>query len=245
MGHTPYRVAPFSDGGALHLDWLLLCKVAVAGAAFGLAARLFAELAHGMQGVFKSLIKTPYWRPAVGGLGVIGLAYLFGPDYLGLGVSSPDPQQVTILSSFRPDGAHTWSWLLKIVFTVMTLSSGFKGGEVTPLFFIGASLGNVLARPLNAPTDLFAGLGFVAVFAAAANTPLACTLMAIELFGVGIGPNVVYFAVACFVAYFFGGHAGIYLSQRVATPKVMQGDEAPYSDHPQLRTARERRSHSP
>lgn len=227
VGHTPYHIAAFGGAGgpgALHLDWVLLAKVALAGAAFGLAARLFAELAHDVQHAFKRLIKVPYLRPAVGGIGVIGLAWMFGGDSLGIGVTHPDPGVVTIVSSFREGGAHPWSWLLKIVFTVMTISSGFKGGEVTPLFYIGASLGNVLARPLHAPTDLFAGLGFVAVFAAAANTPLACTIMAVELFGVGIGPHVVYFAVACFVAYFFGGHAGIYLSQRIATPKLHNHD---------------------
>lgn len=227
VGHTPYHIAAFGGAGgaaALHLDWVLLAKVAVAGAAFGLTARLFAELAHGAQHVFKRFIKAPYLRPAVGGVGVIGLAWMFGSDYLGIGVTNPDPGVVTIVSSFHEGGAQTWSWLLKIVFTVMTLSSGFKGGEVTPLFYIGASLGNVLAGPLHAPTDLMAGLGFVAVFAAAANTPLACTIMAVELFGVGIGPHVVYFAVACFTAYFFGGHAGIYLSQRIATPKLHNHD---------------------
>ncbi|RZK96987.1 MAG: voltage-gated chloride channel protein, partial [Methylobacterium sp.] len=111
---------------------------------------------------------------------------------------------------------HPWSWALKILFTVVTLSAGFKGGEVTPLFFIGAALGNALAGLLGAPVDLFAALGFVAVFAGAANTPLACTLMGIELFGATHG---VYLAVACFLAYLCSGHNGIYLSQRIAVPK--------------------------
>jgi H+/Cl- antiporter ClcA len=88
---------------------------------------------------------------------------------------------------------------------------------VTPLFFIGAALGNALAGLLSAPTDLFAALGFVAVFAGASNTPIACTLMGIELFGATHG---VYIATACFLAYFFSGHSGIYLSQRVAVPKM-------------------------
>lgn len=238
VGHTPYHVAAISAEGHSHLNWLLLTKVAAAGALFGLAARLFAELAHAVQHGFKLLIRTPYLRPAFGGLGVIGLVFLCGADYLGIGVTSPDPHAVSIVSSFREGGAQPWSWLLKIIFTVMTLASGFKGGEVTPLFFIGAALGNALAGPLRAPVDLFAGLGFVAVFAAAANTPLACTIMAVELFGTGGGPNVVYFAVACFGAYFFGGHAGIYVSQRIATPKIQTGDVPPDAS---LHTARELR----
>jgi H+/Cl- antiporter ClcA len=147
------------------------------------------------------------------------LVYLFGTrDYLGLGTSSPDPQAVTILAAFRPQGVQNWSWLLKLIFTALTLGSGFKGGEVTPLFFIGASLGQVLARLLAAPVDLFAGLGFVAVFAGATNTPLACTLMAIELFGAQYTP---YFALACFLAYWFSGHSSIYHAQRL--PNKMSG----------------------
>jgi hypothetical protein len=98
----------------------------------------------------------------------------------------------------------------------VTLSSGFKGGEVTPLFFIGATLGNTLAWLFNAPVDLFAGLGFLAVFAGATNTPLACTVMGVELFGSG---HTVYFATACFMAYYFSGHSGIYSSQRLVVPK--------------------------
>ena len=96
------------------------------------------------------------------------------------------------------------------------MSAGFKGGEVTPLFFIGAGLGHALAVPLGAPTDLFAAMGFIAIFAGATNTPLACTLMGIELFGAA---NSAYFAVACFVAYYCSGHTGIYMSQRIAESK--------------------------
>jgi H+/Cl- antiporter ClcA len=106
--------------------------------------------------------------------------------------------------------------LLKLLFTAVTLGSGFQGGEVTPLFVIGATLGATLGRVLGVPIPLMAALGFVAVFAGATNTPIACTIMGIELFGSGaIAP----FAVACVVAYVFSAHRGIYGSQRVDTPK--------------------------
>jgi H+/Cl- antiporter ClcA len=203
---------------------VLLGKVAVAGMLFGLTSVLFAELVHGLHHLFRDTIRWPLLRPAIGGLIVIGLVHLLGTrDYLGLGVSSPDPKSITILSCFHAGGAGTWSWLWKIVFTAVTLSSGFKGGEVTPLFFIGAALGNLLAWLFGAPVDLFAALGFVAVFAGATNTPLACTVMAIELFG---GEFTLYFAVACVVAYLFSGHSGIYLSQRIGTPKLTTPDGA-------------------
>jgi len=94
---------------------------------------------------------------------------------------------------------------------------GFKGGEVTPLFFIGATLGNTLAIITGSPVDLMAGLGFIAVFAGATNAPLACTIMGVELFG---AENITYYAVACFTAYYFSGHSGIYSSQRIAISKM-------------------------
>ncbi len=201
----------------LRINPALLGKVVIAGILFGLASLLFAELAHGLQKLFKKYIPFAPLRPVVGGAIVIGMTYALGArDYLGLGLIAPREGMVTILSAFHQDGAHAWSWWWKILFTVMTLSSGFKGGEVTPLFFIGATLGNTLSWIFGAPVDLFAALGFIAVFAGATNTPLACTVMGIELFG---SQHSVYFAVACFIAYYFSGHSGIYPSQRIGVPK--------------------------
>jgi H+/Cl- antiporter ClcA len=202
--HTAYVVAPgVPDPG-------LLLKAAVAGAAFGLAGQVFAELTHAIQRAFARLSDSAAVRPALGGVVVIVLVAVCGSrDYLGLGVDG-------IVSSFRPGGASSFAWAWKILFTAVTVGSGFKGGEVTPLFYVGASLGSVLARLLSAPVDLFAGLGLVAVFAGAANTPLACTLMGVELFGAAsLGPV----AVACCTAYLFSGHSGIYGAQRVGVRK--------------------------
>jgi H+/Cl- antiporter ClcA len=108
---------------------------------------------------------------------------------------------------------------LKILFTVVTLSVGFKGGEVTPLFFIGATLGSALSCCVPLPTALLAGMGFVAVFAGATNTPLACMLMGIELFG---AESAVYVAIACVVAYLISGHNSIYGKQRIGESKSSQ-----------------------
>lgn len=183
---------------------------------------LFAELTHSIGRGFKRLIPQAMFRPVLGGAIVIALVLLLGTrDYLGLGVTSNHPGSVSIVSSFTPGGVTPWSWWWKLLFTAVTLGSGFKGGEVTPLFFIGAALGNVLGHFMGAPVDLFAALGFVAVFAGATNTPLACTLMGIELFGADIA---VYVAVTCFLAYVFSGHSGIYLSQRIGTAKGDAGD---------------------
>ena len=219
--HTAYQQITLADSGLsqhlAHLDWLLLGKVAVAAIAFGLVSALFAELTHGFQRLAKQTIRHPMLRPVAGGLLVIGLTLLLGrPDYLGLGVHAPQAGTVTILSSFHDGGAEAWSWWWKLLFTAVTLGTGFKGGEVTPLFFIGAALGNTLAWLLHAPVGLFAAVGFLAVFAGATNTPIACTIMGLELFG----PEcVIYFACGCFLSYLFSGHYGIYGAQRIGVAK--------------------------
>lgn len=218
--HTLYHIQFVDLGTAsrLHLNLWLLGKVVIVGAIFGIVSRFFSGLIHALQNLFRKYVPFAPLRPVIGGVLVIAGVYALGTrDYLGIGVTAPNEGAVTILSAFQPGGAHDWSWLWKTLFTVVTLSSGFKGGEVTPLFFIGATLGNTLAWIFNAPVDLFAGLGFIAVFAGSTNTPLACTIMGIELFG---AQHAVYFATACFIAYFFSGHSGIYVSQRVAVPKM-------------------------
>lgn len=211
--HTHYRIASHQ-----HLPFYTLLAASIgAGVCFGVASQLFSELSHGIKRIAAKVVPRPEWVPVAGGLVVIGMAALPGmTDYLGLGVHNPDPAAVTLVSAFHEGGAHTWSWLWKLLFTAVTLGTGFKGGEVTPLFFIGATLGHTLAVLTGMPVDLFAGLGFIAVFAGATNTPIACTLMGAELFG---GEYLLYYAVACFTAYCFSGNTGIYLSQRVSLSK--------------------------
>lgn len=218
--HTLYQIADLPQTQSLSffkVDVFLLLKTALAGIAFGLASRLFATLTHEVKNLSSKLIKVDWLVPFAGGLAVIALTYLSGTkDYLGIGIISDHPDGVSLTAAFRAGGATNWSWLWKILFTAITLGTGFKGGEVTPLFFIGATLGNVLAVLFGVPVDLLAGLGFIAVFAGATNTPLACTLMGVELFG---GGNLLYYAIACFTAYYFSGKTGIYTSQRTVVFK--------------------------
>lgn len=213
--HAVYRIAAELPGGGLafgHLDAAALGKAALVGAACGLCARFFALATHGVGAASKRYVSVFWLRPAIGGVVVIALTYALGTrEYLGIGTWSPNAGDVTLATVFSAGGAETWSWFWKLVFTAITLGFGFKGGEVTPLFFIGGALGNVLAGPLGIPVDLGAGLGFVAVFAGASNTPLACTLMGIELFGSTHAPL---FATACLLSYFLSGRVGIYGSER-------------------------------
>lgn len=221
--HTAYHITAFSAVAHWYntytsFDFLLLGKIIIASVAFGLASFLFAFMVHGIKTFFVKRVAKPWLIPVIGGLIIIGLTALLGkPDYLSLGIDPEHVGAITIPSAFNTGGADTWSWLWKTIYTTVTLASGFKGGEVTPLFYIGATLGNTLSTLMDAPVGLFAALGFIAVFAGATNTPLACTFMGIELFG---GQYALFFAVACFTAYFFSGHSGIYSSQRIGVPKI-------------------------
>jgi chloride channel protein, CIC family len=218
--HTHYTILSFTTDtplfSFLHFDVFLLVKVILAGAAFGLAGYFFAELSHLIKYLSNELIPIKWLIPVIGGCIIIALTYILGTkDYLGLGVTNPNGG-VSIVSCFKYGGAYYFSWFWKLLFTAITLSMGFKGGEVTPLFFIGAALGNTIALLTGAPVDFMAGLGFIAVFAGATNTPIACTIMGVELFG---GEHILYYAVACFTAYYFSGHSGIYSAQRLGISK--------------------------
>lgn len=193
-------------------DLALLGKVAVASLAFGLAARAYVGVSLGMAEALRRLAPSPYARVLVGSAALIGLVLATGGrDYLGLGVASPDLDAVTLASAFAPGGATAWSWWWKLLFTALCLAAGFRGGEVTPLFFVGATLGNALAGPLGAPVDLLAGLGLAAVFAGAAKAPLACIVLGIELFGPA---HALPLALGCLVACVASGRSGIYAAQR-------------------------------
>lgn len=221
--HTHYHIDVFTENTYflseyLPVDILLIFKVIIASAIFGLASYLFATMVHEIKSFFSQVVKKKWLIPVFGGLILIGLTYAIGkPDYLSLGIGAEYPGAVTIPSAFQAGGADPFSWFWKTLYTTLTLGTGFKGGEVTPLFFIGATLGNTLSAIMDAPVSLFAALGFIAVFAGATNTPLACTIMGVELFG---AEYTLFFAIACFTAYFFSGHSGIYSSQRIAVPKI-------------------------
>lgn len=219
-----HDVRPQIDVG---LDAWLVARVAVAGLAFGLTAAAFVELTHGVRALVRRFVGWAPLRPALGGLATLALMGMFGRDYLGLSLPLIDDAL---------SGAETGWWVpvLKIVFTAVALGCAFPGGEVTPLFVIGATAGAALAGPLDLDVTFLAAIGFVAVFAGAANTPLACTIMGAELFGAGI---VVPVAVGCVIAYVFSDHRGIYATQRIDTAK---GPEAVH-DQPTLDVWRSRR----
>lgn len=191
------------------LSLMVVLKVVLASVLFGLASTLFSELTHALKKGYTRLFHNPVLKSAAGGVVIIILVYVLGTrDYLGLGLP-------LIEASFTGD-VPPFAFLGKLVFTSLTLGAGFQGGEVTPLFAIGATLGHALAGWLHLYGPFLAGLGFIAVFCGAANTPIACFLMGIELFG---GDGAVYFFIACLVSYLFSGHTGIYTSQQIGISK--------------------------
>jgi H+/Cl- antiporter ClcA len=202
--HEHYTVGTIPDVTAIGL-----LSALAAGAVFGVAGMIFARAMHFVSRLYREKIAYGPFRPFIGGALVAASVLAVGSTrYIGLGTP--------VIHEALAHRLPIWDFVGKLYFTVMTLASGFKGGEVTPLFYMGATLGSSLSAVLALPTGLLAAMGFIAVFAGAANTPLACLLLGIEVFGAQGG---VYFAIACVASYLFSGHAGIYHSQKMGHSK--------------------------
>jgi H+/Cl- antiporter ClcA len=192
------------------LQPLVLGKLALIGVAMALACVAFVELTHHLKAFLEAHVPRLPVRMFLGGCAVVLMWRLIGTsDYLGLGVP-------VIVRAFHDPNLASYAFAAKIVFTAVTLAAGFLGGEVTPLFFVGATLGSVLARLLGLPIELGAGVGIAAVFGAAANTPVALSIMAAELMGIAILPHAL---IVTIIAFLLSGHRGIYPSQRVHRTK--------------------------
>lgn len=205
ISHTSY---PLVD--ALPLTPLVLGQWIIFAIAVAIVTRSFVELTHRIKKLLEARVTRLPLRMMLGGLAVVVMWQAIGTgEYLGLGVP-------TIVRAFSNQDVYAYAFALKLVFTAVTLGAGFLGGEVTPLFFIGATLGSVLARVLGLPIDLGAGVGMAAVFAAASNAPLALSIMAVELLGAHVLPHVV---IVASLAYLLTGHHGIYPAQRLLQAK--------------------------
>lgn len=211
--HTHYTIGHIPAVTPMLILWTLLASIL-----FGVTSMIFSRSIGFWSGLSQRLISYPPFRPLAGGVILAVAVWMLGTTkYIGLGVP-------TIVASFH-EQQQFYDFALKLLFTTFTIGVGFKGGEVTPLFFVGATLGSALSAWIPMPVGLLAGIGFVAVFSGATNTPVACTLMGIELFGIEAG---IYLGIACVTAYLFSGHTGIYTAQVIGTPKhqkylVMKG----------------------
>jgi len=204
VGHHHYEIGTIPS-----LSALLLLKILFAAILFGLTSTLFSELTHWLKKQYTKLFPNPMLKSFVGGLVIIGLVYIVGTrKYLGLGIPLID-------DAFEGE-VSPLTFITKLLFTSLTLGAGYQGGEVTPLFAIGSTLGSSLGDILQVSIPFLAALGFIGVFCGATNTPIACFIMGIELFG---SEASLYLFLVCIISYLFSGHTGIYTSQQIGVPK--------------------------
>jgi H+/Cl- antiporter ClcA len=189
----------------------MLLRVAVLGALCGFAALLFCDTLHLFEKEMERFFPNAYVRAAVGGAALLGLSLLFpSGDYNGTGAA-------VIFRAVEQGQAKPFAFLLKILFTSITLSAGFKGGEVIPSFFIGACFGCTVGPLLGIPAGFAAAVGLISVFCGAVNCPIASLILSIELFG---SAYLVYFAIACAISYTLSGYVGLYSSQKIVYSKI-------------------------
>ncbi len=188
-----------------------LVRAAILAALCAWVSALFCALLHTSARHMKKFIPNPWLRAAAGGAAIVALTLICGTtDYNGAGMD-------IITSAIEQGRVKPEAFALKMLFTAVTLAAGFKGGEVVPCFFVGATFGCAAAPLLGLPASFGAALGLVSVFCGATNCPIASTFLSIELFG---GSGVLYFALACGVSYMLSGYGGLYSSQTILYSKL-------------------------
>ncbi len=207
LGVEPTRFAVAAPA----LTPLMLLRVAILAAACGILSAIFCGALHYTEANLKKRIPNLWLRAFLGGTVLLGLTLLVGRnDYNGAGMR-------VITAAVEQGQAAPTAFLWKIVFTTLTLSVGFKGGEVVPCFFVGATFGCIVGPLLGIPAGFAAALGLVAVFCGAVNCPMASMVLAVELFGAG---GMLFYALACGLSYVLSGYRGLYSSQRILYDKL-------------------------
>ena len=190
---------------------VMVLKVAVLACGCAVVSILFCLVMHGTEHLLAKKLPRDFPRVLAGGAAIVALSLLLGTDdYNGAGMAVIT--RAIEEGSARPD-AFAW----KLLFTAITLGAGYKGGEVVPCFFVGATFGCVFGSLLGIPAGFAAAIGLVAVFCGAVNCPLASILLSVELFG---STELLYFAIACGVAYMLSGYFGLYSSQKIMYSKL-------------------------
>ena len=200
--HEPLRFVPVFSS-------MFFIKVCAAGIFFGLCSLLLIEILRLFERLSHRLTIWPPLKGLLGGTLLVILTFLFSTRYLGLGL---DTIKDSLEGGIVPGGA----FLMKILFTAITLAFGGSGGIITPMFFVGATSGNFFGSVMGFEASVFSAIGMVALLAGAANTPISASIMAIELFGPAIGP---YAAVACVISFLMTGHRSVYPSQILSLTK--------------------------
>ena len=207
MGLAPEAFALQAGADATPLN---LVRVIVLGALLAALSIFFCELLHVTPKLYRKFFPNIYLRVAAGGVLIIALTKLLGTtDYNGTGAA--------VIEAAIDGEAVPYAFLLKMLFTALTLGAGFKGGEIVPIFFTGATFGCVAAPLLGIPAGFGAALGLAGVFCGASNCVVASLVLAIELFG---AQGLWYFAIVCGITYALSGYAGLYHSQLFLTDKL-------------------------
>lgn len=210
--YTYYNLHFFQN---ISLDMVLILKVVFAGLVFGIIGDLIITAVHRSDRYVKTIQISLYKKAFLGGCLIVVLTWIFGEEYIGLGLN-------VIANSLNPtpDVTQNIPWymfIVKTLFTSITLASGGSGGIITPIFYIGATSGHTLGTLISPEhITLFAALGFVSVLSATTNTPIAATIMAIELFGIDIAH---YAAISAVISFLISGHRSIFPSQILAMKK--------------------------
>ncbi len=202
-------------------DPVLLLKVAGLGVLCAFVSVLFCWGIHQVEHVLEKGVPNPWLRAAAGGAVLLVLSLLLQTgDYNGAGMG-------IITKAIEGGEAKPLAFLLKLLFTAITLGAGFKGGEVVPSFFVGATFGCVVGPLLGIPAGFAAAVGLIAVFCGAVNCPLASTVLAVELFGAA---GILFYALACGISYVLSGYSGLYSSQQILSDKLKLRDIQIYTN---------------
>lgn len=199
---------------SVNLDLVLIFQVILAGLFFGIISDIMITGLSWTEKIIKSIRLNPYLKAFLGGLIIIILVSIFGERYLGLGLDTiKNALNPVYLSSDLP----WYEFLMKIVFTSITLGSGGSGGIITPVFYVGATSGHLFGTIMDGHLSLFAALGFASVLAGVTNAPIAATIMSVELFGIEIAH---YVAISSVISFLITGHRSIFPSQILAMKKA-------------------------
>ena len=209
---------------AVNLDLVLIVEVIIAGIFFGFVADFFITVLNDTEHAINKIKASPYLKAFVAGVVMVIATLMVGDRYLGLGLN-------VIENALDPEGflsanIHWYDFILKTIFTSISLGSGGSGGIVTPIFYVGATSGVLFGHLMHSEVALFAALGFVSVLAGTTNAPIASVIMAVELFGIEIAH---YAALSAVIAFLVSGHRSVFPSQKIAMSKAgnieIEGDE--------------------
>lgn len=195
---------------AVGTDTVVFLKTALIAALCGLLSIIFCLVLKKSSDIYRKLIKNDYLRIAVGGAIVAALTFALGTyDYNGTGA------QVIARSFTRSAGFE--EFLLKLLFTALTLGAGYKGGEILPVFFVGSSFGSFFAPLIGLDCSFGAGIGLCCLFCGVTNCPITAVFLSVELFGIQYLPM---FLLACGISYMLSGYAGLYSEQKIVYSKI-------------------------